>query len=214
VVSEDNGTTWAVRPLPKSTPGDSDPSVGIGANGTAYFGYTGADNVPRVAVSRDKGKTWTDDQAVGVEFGIKNAVFPAVVAGDDDRAAFAFLGTPTGGNYQDQANFHGVWHLYIAYTYDGGKSWVTADATPNDPVQIGSICTSGTTCGDDRNLLDFIDATIDSRGRVLVPIADGCTGACVTGGPNNRDAYATIARQSGGKTLKSVYDIVKKGKKH
>ncbi len=213
VVSEDNGTTWAVRPLPKSTPGDSDPSVGIGSNGTVYFGYTGADNVPRVAVSRDKGRTWTDDQAVGTGFGIRNAVFPAVVAGDDDRAAFAFIGTPTGGNYQDIDNFHGVWHLYIAFTYDGGKSWVTTDATPNDPVQIGSICTSGTTCGDDRNLLDFIDATIDSHGRVLVPIADGCTGSCVTGGPNNRDAYATIARQSGGKTLLALYDAPLKRKK-
>jgi hypothetical protein len=28
----------------------------------------------------------------------------------------------------------------------------------------------------------------------------------VTGGANNRDAYATIARQSGGKTLFAAYD--------
>jgi hypothetical protein len=206
VVSEDNGLTWAVRPVPASTSGDSDPSVGVGANGTTYFGYTGADGVPRVAVSRDKGETWTDDQAVGREFGIQNSVFPAVVAGDDDRAAFAFIGTPTGGNYQDSANFKGVWHLYVAYTYDGGKSWVTADATPTDPVQLGSICTGGTTCGDDRNLLDFIDVTMDDHGRVLAAFADGCTGACTTGGANNRDAYATIARQSSGKTLRAAYD--------
>ena len=65
-------------------------------------------------------------------------------------------------------------------TYDGGKTWVTSDATPNDPVQRGSICTGGTTCGDDRNLLDFIDVTIDNHGRVEVGYADGCTGACVT----------------------------------
>ncbi|HEY0689698.1 MAG TPA: CARDB domain-containing protein [Kribbella sp.] len=206
VVSDDNGLTWAVRPVPSSTPGGSDPSVGVGSNGTTYFGYTGADGMPRVAVSRDKGTTWTDNQAVGTEFGIKNSVFPAVVAGDDDRAAFAFIGTPTGGNYQDAANFKGVWHLYVSYTYDGGKSWVTADATPNDPVQLGSICTSGTTCGSDRNLLDFIDVTMDDHGRVLAAFADGCTGSCVTGGPNNRDAYATIARQSGGKTLRAAFD--------
>lgn len=206
VVSADNGLSWTVRSVPNSTPGDSDPSIGVGSNGTVYFGYTGADGVPRVAVSRDKGATWTDNQAVGTEFGIKNSVFPAVVAGDDDRAAFAFIGTPTGGNYQDIDNFHGIWHLYVAYTYDGGKSWVTADATPADPVQLGSICTSGTTCGDDRNLLDFIDVTIDDHGRVLAAFADGCTGACVTGGANNRDAYATIARQSGGKTLFAAYD--------
>jgi plastocyanin len=129
-----------------------------------------------------------------------------MVAGDDDRASIAYIGTPTGGNYQDSANFHGVWHLYVDTTYDGGKTWVTSDATPNDPVQLGSICTAGTTCGSDRNLLDFIDSTIDAQGQVEVAFADGCTGACVTGGANNHDAYATIARQSSGKPLFAAND--------
>ena len=206
VVSKDNGTTWQVNHVTGSTPGDSDPSVGVGSNGTVYFGYVGADGVPGVATSHDSGQTWQYNQQVGREFGIKNAVFPAVVAGDDDRAAFAYLGTPTGGNYQDINNFNGVWHLYVSYTYDGGRSWVTTDATPNDPVQRGSICTSGTTCGDDRNLLDFMDVTIDNHGRVLVGYADGCIDACVTGGANTRDAYATIARQSSDRTLFAQYD--------
>jgi hypothetical protein len=206
VVSKDNGTTWTVEKVPGSTPGDSDPSVGVGANGTVYFGYVGADGRPGVATSNDSGKTWHDNQPVGSEFGIHNAVFPTMVAGDDDRAAFAYLGTPTEGNYQDSANFKGVWHLYVDTTYDGGKTWVTSDATPNDPVQLGSICTAGTTCGSDRNLLDFIDSTIDDHGRVQVAFADGCIDACVTGGPNNHDAYATIARQSSGKPLFAAYD--------
>jgi hypothetical protein len=214
VVSTDNGATWTVSHVPGSTPGDSDPSIGVARDNTVYFGYVGADGKPGVAVSRDHGKTWTDNQAVGTEFGIKNAVFPTVVAGDDDRAAIAYLGTPTGGNYQDQANFRGVWHLYISTTYDGGKTWVTSDATPNDPVQRGTICTSGTTCGNDRNLLDFIDSTIDDHGRVEVAFADGCIDACVTDPSHTSDtgpadaqaAYATIARQSGGKTLYAKYD--------
>lgn len=205
-VSTDNGTTWQVRTNPYSTPGSSDPSVGIGANGTVYMGYQNSDGTARIAVSHDKGQTWLYDQNVGAALGIKNSVFPAVVAGDDNRAAFAFLGTTTGGNYQDQANFTGVWHLYVATTYDGGQSWVTVDATPTDPVQKGSICTGGTTCGTDRNLLDFMDVTIDKSGRVLVGYADGCTGACATGGPQNYDAYATIARQASGQTLFGAFD--------
>jgi hypothetical protein len=181
--------------------------VGVGANGTVYFGYVGADGKPGMAVSRDQGRTWTDRQTVGTKFGIQNAVFPTVVAGDDDRASIAYLGTPTGGNYQDNANFHGEWHLYVDTTYDGGKTWVTSDATPKDPVQRGSICTGGTTCGNDRNLLDFIDATVDKDGRVLVGYADGCTGACAApGGKQNFDAYATIARQQGGNTLYAAND--------
>ncbi|HET8603384.1 MAG TPA: CARDB domain-containing protein [Marmoricola sp.] len=214
VVSQDNGTSWTVDKVPGSSPSDADPSVGVGANNTVYFGYVGSDGRPGVAVSHDHGQTWTDQQTVGSEFGIQNAVFPAMVAGDDDRAALAFLGTPTGGNYQDTANFKGVWHLYIATTYDGGKTWQTSDATPNDPVQRGSICTGGTTCGSDRNLLDFIDATIDDHGRIEVAYADGCIKTCVTdssetsgaGPADAQAAYATIARQSSGKTLFSQYD--------
>jgi hypothetical protein len=203
-----------VHKVPGSSPSDSDPSVAVGANGTVYLGYVGADGRPGVAVSRDKGATWTDNQPLGSEFSIQNAVFPAAVAGDDDRAAVAFIGTPTGGNYQDAANFKGVWHLYVSTTYDGGKTWQTSDATPDDPVQRGSICTGGTTCGNDRNLLDFIDATIDDHGRVEVGFADGCIQACVTdsthtsgaGPADAQAAYATIARQNSGRTLLSAFD--------
>jgi hypothetical protein len=206
-VSEDNGLHWTVRPVPGSTPGDSDPSVGIGSNGTVYFGYQAADGTARVAVSHDHGQTWLYGQDVGAQLGVTNVVFPAMVAGDDNRAAFAFLGSTTGGNYQDAANFHGGWHLYIATTIDGGRSWKTVDATPTDPVQRGSICTGGTTCGDDRNLLDFMDVTVDGQGRVLVGYADGCTGACAAaGGTTNYDSLATIARQSTGPRLFAAYD--------
>jgi hypothetical protein len=205
-VSTDNGTTWTIRHVTGSTPGDSDPSVGIGSNGTVYFGYQGADSHARISVSRNHGQSWVSGQDVGAQLGIKNIVFPTMVAGDDDRAAFAFLGTTTGGNYQDATNFHGVWHVYVSTTADGGRSWKTVDATPNDPVQKGSICTGGTTCGQDRNLLDFIDVTVDQQGRVLVAYADGCTAACATGGAQNFDALATIARQTGGPRLFAAYD--------
>ncbi|MGV4987949.1 hypothetical protein ACVB8X_24890 [Streptomyces sp. NRAIS4] len=211
-VSEDNGLTWAISENLASTPGDSDPSVGIGSGGTVYMGYQNSDGTARIAVSHDKGKTWLYDQNVGAALGIKNVVFPAVTAGDDNRAAFAFLGTTTGGNYQDTAAFKGVWHLYVATTYDGGQSWATVDATSTDPVQRGSICTGGTTCGKDRNLLDFIDVTIDAQGRVLAAYADGCTGTCATGGAQNYDALASIARQSSGNTLYGAYDAVVRGK--
>src|SRR3954454_6038123 len=206
-VSEDNGLHWSVRPVPGSPPGDSDPSVGIGSNGTVYFGYQAADGHAKVAVSHDHGETWVDGQDVGAQLGVQNVVFPAMVAGDDNRAAFAFLGTTTGGNYQDTANFAGVWHLYIATTIDGGASWQTVDATPTDPVQRGSICTGGTTCGDDRNLLDFMDITVDGQGRALVGFADGCTAACAApGGAQNFDALATIARQTAGPRLFAAFD--------
>ena len=208
-VSTNNGLTWTVRTVPGSTSGaGSDPSVAIGSDGTVYFGYADGDGHSRIAVSRDRGVTWSAPSDAGTAFGIQNTAFPAVVAGDGDRAAYAFLGTPTPGadGIDDIPTFPGVWHLYIATTTNRGATWTTVDATPNDPVQIGSICLAGTTCGTTRNLLDFMDAVVDAQGRVLVGYADGCTGSCVTGGPNTRTALANIARQTGGPRLFAAYD--------
>ncbi len=210
-VSTDNGLTWTIRTVPGSTPGDTDPSVGIGSDNTLYFGYQNGDGHPHMARSTDRGQTWLD-RDVGGGF-IQNCVFPEAVAGDGDRAAFGFVGTPTGGNYQDADNFHGIWHFYIATTYDRGNSYFLVDATPSDPVQIGSICTSGTTCGDDRNLLDFNDIAVDKEGRVLAAYADGCVSpACLQDPPSpsssSRSSKATIIRQSGGRRLFAAFDPV------
>ncbi|HWN10037.1 MAG TPA: Calx-beta domain-containing protein [Pyrinomonadaceae bacterium] len=235
IVSEDNGTTFFVRQVPGSRAGRTDPSVGIGAPdpGTGispiYFGYANGDGRPRIAVSRDRGLTWSDDQNVGSVHNTRSTVFPAVVAGDGDRAAFFYLGstTPGGtdtdaqGNAPNTANgYAGTWYGFIATTYDGGKTWLTTNATPKDPVQQGVICTNGTTCpAGTRNLLDFNDITMDEKGRVLAAYADGCvTPDCIIGKDKNNDGAvnrwdndgtdkATIIRQSGGRTLLSAFDV-------
>ena len=220
-VSEDNGLTWSIRTVDGSTAGDTDPSVGIGADGTVYFGYADGDGHARVAVSHDRGLNWEHVQDVGAAQGVQNSVFPAVIAGDKDRAAYFFLGstTPGANGRSTDRSFPGTWYGYIATTYDGGASWVTVNATPNDPVQRGVVCTNGTTCPDGtRNLLDFNDLTVDKQGRVLAAFADGCTTAeCIRGVDRNSDGRldsndndgtdkATIIRQTGGKRLFATFD--------
>ncbi|PZS09382.1 MAG: hypothetical protein DLM70_01690, partial [Chloroflexi bacterium] len=122
-VSTDNGTTWTIRTVPDSTAAiGNDPSVGIGSKGTIYLGYQGKDGHARIAVSHDKGVTWSKSLDVGAQAGVQNSVFPAVVAGDDNRATFAYLGSATGGDFQSQAYYNGVWHLYTSTTYDGGQT--------------------------------------------------------------------------------------------
>lgn len=220
-VSTDNGLSWIVRTVPDATrlsPG-SDPSVAAGANNTIYFGYANGDGHAKIAVSHDRGVTWSKSKDVGTPFGVQNAEFAEVIAGDDDRAAFAFLGTQTAGDTQS-ADFLGVWRLYVAFTYNGGRTWTTADATPADPVQRGCIWNGGGSnpC---RNLLDFNDITVDSFGRVLVGYADGCTGSCATDPSQNastgpasaQDALATIARQVGGRGLFKALDGTQFGTK-
>jgi hypothetical protein len=219
IVSEANGApgTWVVRVVPGSSEGGSDAAVGIGRGdqtggaGRVYLGYADGDNRAVISTSADRGATWSQPLDVGAVFGINNVAFPAVVAGDDNRAAFAFYGTPTAGGLQG-ARFRGVWHLYVAHTYDGGATWTTVDATPNDPMQRGCIWLGGgaNIC---RNMLDFMGVDLDKRGRVLVGYNDGCAGAeCAQAGNdatgNSYTALSAIARQNGGKSLFAAHDAI------
>ncbi len=220
--SRDNGLTWVDTTVPGSV-GSGDPSVGIGSDNTVYLGYINGDGRPHIAVSTDHGTTWTNDYEVGLPVGcspgdqyaacrIKSAVFPVVVAGDGDRAAFGFLGSTTGGNYQDQATYQGIWDFYVATTYDRGAHWVTVNATAGDPVQKGSICLGGILCGTDRNLLDFNDISVDAEGRSIAAYADGCVapplGTCTAPNYVGRANKAAIVRQLDGRRLFAAFDLV------
>jgi hypothetical protein len=214
-VSTNGGRSFTMIGVPRSTPGhNGDPSIAAGRDGTAYFGFSDGSGRAMVSVTRDRGQHWTLPYDVGRQIGVANAAFPEVIAGDGDRAAMAFLGTRTGGDAQaasfglDSSGNRYVgaeYHLYIATTYDRGRTWKTVDATPRDPVQRGRICLAGTTCtGLDRNLLDFMDIQVDRQGRVLVGWSDGCTKKCVTStrfADNGFDSKGMITRQVGGKGL-------------
>lgn len=186
-VSFNNGTTWPIERVPDSSTiglNSSDPSVAPAPDGkTLYYAYQDGFGNPEVAVSSDHGKngTWSPSTNVGAPFGIKNTKFPEMVVGDSDRAAVTFLGTTTAGDDQS-STFTGTWYLFVAFTYDRGKTWTTVNATPNDPVQRGCIWMQGGSnpC---RNLLDFNEITVDGHGRVEAAYTDGCTADCVT---NNR----------------------------
>ena len=241
-VSDDNGVSWRVKVLANSGTGDNDPAVAIGAGGRVYFAYTSSNKTIRAAVTDDKGETFMFDQNIGngVEIApgsmgnITASVFPAAVAGDNNRAAIFFLGTgstdpndatgtdgaPAAGADTNTADdFKGTWYPYIATTCNGGRSWTTTRA--GDAVQQGVVCTNGTTCpSGTRNLLDFNDLQVDAQGRVLAGYADGCvSGTCVGKTPNSvsrlgndrigtRAAQvATIIRQTGGFRLFADFDL-------
>jgi hypothetical protein len=232
-VSTDNGTTWTIHTVPGGNNADeSDNSVDVDRAGRLYMAWEDAkypqpsnDNVlpttsaAKVAWSDTEGKTWSKPVDLGAAFGVHNVKFPEVVAGDKGRAAVAFLGTNAVGDDQHN-NFVGpdklpaVWHLYVALTYDGGKTWHTVDATGKDPVQRGCIDMQGTSnktildkvCSQ-RNLLDFNDITMDSHGRVYVAYTDGCVDACVTDPTKTyKGTRDMVLRLSAGKGLVARYD--------
>jgi hypothetical protein len=219
--SLDGGTTpWTEFSVPGSvavSSGDnSDPSIGFDENSTIYYCYgnsEGDEIHAHVAVGKRNGRTinWLRDVDVGASQGIVNVVFPQAVGGSAGRAACGFLGTNVPGGFQG-TTFNGDWYLFIATTYDEGQTWLTVNATPNDPVQRHKgVCLEGIDCGSStspRNLLDFNEVTIDDTGRVLFGYSDGCVSSgCVasTSGNDNR-AFMRVARQSGGRPLLAQFD--------
>src|SRR5205809_2630653 len=212
-VSTDGGTTWSefIVTGSRSQINGADPSVGIDSNSTAYYCYVNNEPVPagnppeghiHVKVSKDGGKTWIRDFDVGASHGVKNAAHTEAIGGSAGRAACGFLGTDVAGDYQS-SGFPGKWYAFVATTYDEGQTWVTVNATPNDPVQSQTGVWQQGGSHDDRNLLDFNEITVDDRGRVLYGYSDGCvTEGCISGtAGNDFVAFMRVARQSGGKSL-------------
>jgi hypothetical protein len=200
VTSANNGNpgSWVVQTIPDSHASlRSDPSVAADKSNRVYYGYEDAvvsssgeqvGGLSKVAVASPDSSgtlTWSPSVDIGSILGVKNVQFPEVIAGDNGRAAVAFLGSTTTGD-PESVSFTGHWDLYVAITTDAGASWSVSDLTPTDPVERG--CTflggiSATECPNPakRNLYDFMDISYDKDGRVVVGYADGCIAACAQG---------------------------------
>ncbi|TAL57890.1 MAG: exo-alpha-sialidase, partial [Legionella sp.] len=145
-VSTDAGVTWKVVYIPGSEAAQKDPAVGIATDGTMYACYEAPDHSAHAVVSKDRGATWSKDYNISARVGAKTTRFVTVTAGDPDRAACAFIATPTPGN-SEALDFPGFWYGYVATTYDGGETWHTVNATGEDPLQgAGGVCVSGINC--------------------------------------------------------------------
>ena len=177
VFSTDGGTTWNTFTVPNaiSQTQGADPSIAIDSDSTIYYSYVNnepvaAGNPPeghaRVVVGHRVGNTvnWTNYFDIGASHGIKNAAEIEAVGGSSGRAAVGFPGTDVAGDYQ-AISFPGKWYAFIATTYDGGVTWTTVNATPNDPVQSMTGIWQQGGSHQDRNLLDFNEITIDDKGR-------------------------------------------------
>jgi hypothetical protein len=211
-ISRDNGETWQVSAVPGVHDGDQAfdqyPDIAWDASARVYLAASSRGR-PLMVTSDDHGRHWSSPVDVGIAAGIEYAEFPTVVAGDEGRAAFAFLGTTTPG-FPENSNYAGVWHLYVAVTVDGGETWKTTDVTGDDPVQRGCMGAKLIGSCKRRNLLDFMDSAVDAEGRVLVAYPDGCVSAtCV--GPNgtpddSTDSSYGVARQVAGPRMFAALD--------
>ncbi len=220
--SIDGGITWTEFAVPgaKSQRNGADPSIAIDDDNTVYYAYVNEETVtagnppeghPRVRVGTrnpvTNAITWTHNVDLGAFHGIKNAAHIEAIGGSPGRAAVGFFGTNLPGDYQ-ALNFAGKWYAFVAITYDGGATWTTVNATPNDPVQSMTGIWQQGGGAQQRNTLDFNEITVDDKGRVLYGYSDGCvTAGCIAGtAPNDFVAHMRVARQIGGKTIYASYD--------
>ncbi|MHB8634179.1 MAG: hypothetical protein ACYDBQ_09475 [Thermoplasmatota archaeon] len=135
---------------------------------TAYNGtlWTTSESGGAVSAARssDGGVTW---QVMQVSQGTPEAIFSAVAAGPNGRAAVVYLGSDKAGTHQPNG---GTWSLYVAETNDAmdpSPTWVETKVV--DDVHKGDLCT-GINCqqsGSDPNARvegDIIGIAIDPKG--------------------------------------------------
>ena len=181
------------------------PSVAVDAAHNVYAAWS--DNSAGtvdvyVAVSRDRGKTWS--APIRVSQGQTVATYPTIVAGDAGRIAVAWYGTSDAAKWRGDA--HGAsWYVYAAMStnaLDANPTFEQVKVT-EQPSHHNSICFHLTVCegldfatadppGYERGLLDFFRMVLDSTGALNLVWAD--TGP---GGPRTH-----FARQTGGRLLK------------
>jgi hypothetical protein len=197
--------------------------------GNVYYFWLDKATLPRLAISRDDGVTWSAPINVTVP-GVTGAKFPSIVAGDTGRIAFLYLGTTTphgthaGDTYRNGTAMHpgearnATWNGYVGFSLNAASdapvfATVTAHEAA-DPLARGA-CSGrcfGTVNG---GMYDFLDIDIHpTTGQVWVALIDNCNddtpyNAPPCNGPlGNGDSYqrsrAAVGVQVGGTLLGSA----------
>jgi hypothetical protein len=153
-----------------------------------------------LAVSKDKGRTFSTPVRMN-SGGVRNSVFPWVIAGDPGRVAVAFYGTKHKG---DSSSNEGPWDVYVAQSTDflSKRPHVQQVKVSEHPSHTNPICFSGLGCtagqAENRNLGDFFQLDMDpTDGSVLVIWADTANQYGALAG----SAVNAFAKQVGGPSL-------------
>jgi hypothetical protein len=222
-ISRDNGATWQTSVV-DATAGRSavwqeamDSTIAIDRAGNVYYLWIGANGLPRLSISRDRGHSWSSPVSIAAP-GVTDARFPAITAGAPGQIAFSYYGTNVPGGVNatagDMAN--AAWNDWTGFSLDalaGKRVFASTTANPiTDPVRRGPCvgrCPDQTDeCKDPANqgtdecdkpwepgsgVYDFLDAEVNpTTGQVWTSIVDVCNDAC--GQPDGTGADPAIPR--------------------
>ena len=191
-VSSDGGNTFQRYAVDDAIQGQNIfISVAVDNAGNVYLGWSTQSDI-WMAVSQDKGQTWTTHKVTQTK---GTRVLPWITAGDAGRIGMTWYGTTTPGDSNKLKN--ATWDLESAFclnALDPDPDFLIATVQKN--VHVGTISTGGLGGGADRDLGDFFTCDIDDTGRFIT--AYGLDG---DNGPNNRGSVVMFARQIDGPYL-------------
>src|SRR3954469_2517818 len=198
--SEDGGESWTRHFVADTGPHQADnifPQLTLDHAGNAYFTWAQSQgNSPGVgetdvyyAYSTTRGDAWSKPINLTKESG-DSAVFPWMQGGDAGQVDLVYYKANTGinpnvafvdsnGNECEEGDpgcnpNPSVWNVYFAQSQNAlnpGPNFRSVQISDR-PNHIGQICTSGTACEGNRNLLDFFTVDVDHLGAANVVWAD------------------------------------------
>lgn len=187
--SEDNGLTWDIVLVDDTVGFDGHEAiVSTDRAGNVYYFFLDENTLPRLSVSTDDGLTWSAPMNVTAP-GVTTAKFPSIVAGEDGRIAFLYVGstTPSGadvherddaGDYKHEDELaNATWNAYIGFSLDAlDADPVFATVTPHDiadPLARGEC--PDRCYRDEGGMYDFLDIEVNPvTGQVWTAIVDMC----------------------------------------
>ena len=196
--SDDGAETWTrylVADVGANSPRNIFPQLTLDHAGNAYFTWSqsqgagvGEQDV-YYAYSTTRGTTWSQPINLTKEPG-DSAIFPWMQGGDAGQVDLVFYKANTGLNsnvaFVDANGKEctegdpgcnpnpSVWNVYFAQSQNAlnsGPNFKTVQISDR-PNHVGQICTLGTGCSGNRNLLDFFTVDVDHLGAANVVWAD------------------------------------------
>ncbi len=186
-ISKNEGATWermqvAGNGMPRthdeSAQFEHEAAVAVDAKGNIYYFWTARNRLPYIAVSSDKGKTFSKPMMVGPP-GLKEAWGPTIDVGDVGKIALGYVGSTNapGGKSPDgvgeEYDYLVTWNGYITTSVNAlsrqPRFFSASVNRRSDPLLRGE-------CGVVRCdvVYDFIDVVIGPDGRPWTSMVDGC----------------------------------------
>ena len=181
-ISTDEGTTFTQVKVSEVEGEDfqHESGIAIDSAGNAYYTWIGFDRLPRLAVSRDGGRTW-DKEMVLTPPELAQGNLPAIAAFGPGQVAVSFYGSANRCCYEvdeqepgARDNSQARWSTYVITSSNALAEKPTFYSTTVDPRTDPSVKRA---CGPGRcgNALDFLGVVVDSTGEVWSSSVDTCT---------------------------------------